>query len=60
MKALIILIVVLPVVALIALSLAIRVVTQYEKGVLFRRRQTQMIALPAAHLKGHALHHLAD
>src|ERR1700724_3321671 len=36
MKALIILAVVLLVVALIALSLSIRVVTQYEKGVLFR------------------------
>src|ERR1700720_4993030 len=36
MKALIILVVVLLVVALIAMSLSIRVVTQYEKGVLFR------------------------
>src|SRR5271168_5406422 len=36
MKALIIPVVVLLVVALIALSLSIRVVTQYEKGVLFR------------------------
>src|ERR1700731_1356953 len=36
MKGLIILVVVLLVVALIAMSLSIRVVTQYEKGVLFR------------------------
>jgi regulator of protease activity HflC (stomatin/prohibitin superfamily) len=36
MKALIILVVVLLVIALIAVSLSIRVVTQYEKGVLFR------------------------
>jgi regulator of protease activity HflC (stomatin/prohibitin superfamily) len=36
MKALIILVVLLLAVALIALSLSIRVVTQYEKGVLFR------------------------
>jgi regulator of protease activity HflC (stomatin/prohibitin superfamily) len=36
MKALIILVVMLLVVALIALSLSIKVVTQYEKGVLFR------------------------
>ena len=36
MKALIILVAVLLVVALIVLSLSIRVVTQYEKGVLFR------------------------
>ena len=36
MKALIILVVVLLVVALIAVSFSIRVVTQYEKGVLFR------------------------
>ena len=36
MRALIPLVVVLLVVALIALSLSIRVVTQYEKGVLFR------------------------
>ena len=36
MKALIILVVVLLVVALTAVSLSIRVVTQYEKGVLFR------------------------
>jgi regulator of protease activity HflC (stomatin/prohibitin superfamily) len=36
MKALITLVVVLLMVALIALSLSIRVVTQYEKAVLFR------------------------
>src|SRR5271165_6275165 len=36
MKALIILVVALLVVALVALSLSIRVVTQYERGVLFR------------------------
>src|SRR5271167_2354272 len=36
MKALIIVVAVLLVVALIVLSLSIRVVTQYEKGVLFR------------------------
>lgn len=49
MNALIVALVVLAVVALIALSLSVKVVTQYQRGVLFRLGKVVGVKEPAWH-----------